>query len=553
MPQETLDEKMQKIRRQQEEAAAQRQAEKHGIPYANLARYPIDVEALSLVDQVISQKAELAVVQQQGRNLIVALLDPDNNDSEKILQDLEKRNFKCQKVLVSMSSLIRAWSFYGAKITAKPVTGQVAISSDTINKYKKELGDLKQIKQKIKEASASQVSEIVELILAAGLKIDASDIHIEPKNDQVVLRYRVDGILYDSGTFPTNKYRAILSRVKLLSGLKLNIQDKPQDGRFSIEIMPQAIEIRTSVLPGPNGEAVVLRILNPKTVSLGMEQLGMRPDELLVLEKQLQQTTGLVLTTGPTGSGKTTTLYACIKKIATPEIKVITIEDPVEYHLSGIEQTQIKPEEGYDFASALRSVMRHDPDVILVGEIRDRDTAGIAINASLTGHLVLSTVHTNDAAGAVPRMIDLGASMTNLPAALDLVMAQRLVRRLCPECTTKMKLGDARCAIIKKGLRGLDLNKLKLDKFSADTQVRQPNPQGCSTCNFTGFKGRVAVFELFLVDEEIEKLISQNPTHSEMLAVAREKGMTTMAQSGLIKVLQGVTTIEEIERVLGAI
>jgi len=553
MAQETLEEKMQKIRRQQEETAAQRQAEKHGIPYANLARYPIDVGALSLVEQTLSQKAGLAVIQQQGRNLIVALADPDNNDSEKILQDLEKRGFKCQKILVSMSSLIRAWSFYSAKITAKPVTGQVTISPDTIDKYKKELGDLKQVKQKIKEASTSQISEIVELILAAGLKIDASDIHLEPKDTQVVLRYRVDGILYDSGAFPMNKYRAILSRVKLLSGLKLNIQDKPQDGRFSIEVMPQAIEIRTSILPGPNGEAIVLRILNPKAISLGLEQLGMRPDELIILEKQLQQTTGLILTTGPTGSGKTTTLYACIKKIATPEIKVITIEDPVEYHLSGIEQTQIKPEQDYDFASALRSVMRHDPDIILVGEIRDRDTASIAINASLTGHLVLSTVHTNDAAGAVPRMIDLGASMTNLPAALDLVMAQRLVRRLCPECAAKIKLGDARYAIIKNGLHGLDLNKLKLDKFSADTQVRQPNPQGCSICNFTGFKGRVAVFELFLVDEEIEKLISQNPTHSEMLAVAREKGMTTMTQSGLIKVLQGITTIEEIERVLGAI
>ena len=550
---ETLDEKMQKIRRQQEETAAQSQAEKHGIPYVNLARYPINVEALSLVDQIISQKAELAIVQQQGRNLIVALFDPDNDDSEKILQDLKKRNFKCQKILVSMSSLIRAWSFYGAKITAKSVTGQVAISSDTIDKYRKELRDLKQIKQRVKEASASQISEIVELVLAAGLKIDASDIHLEPKDTQMVLRYRVDGILYDSGAFPMDKYRAILSRVKLLSGLKLNVQDKPQDGRFSIDILPQSIEIRTSVLPGPNGEAIVLRILNPKAISIGLEQLGMRPDELIILEKQLQQTTGLILTTGPTGSGKTTTLYACIKKISTPEIKVITIEDPVEYHLSGIEQTQIKPEEGYDFASALRSVMRHDPDVILVGEIRDRDTASIAINASLTGHLVLSTVHTNDAAGAVPRMIDLGASMTNLPAALDLVMAQRLVRRLCPECATKIKLGDARYAIIKNGLRGLNFKKIEIDEFSANTQARQPNPQGCSACNFTGFKGRVAVFELFLVDEEIEKLISQNPTHSEMLAVARKKGMTTMAQSGLIKVLQGVTTIEEIERVLGAI
>lgn len=552
MPQPTLEEKMAEIRRREEEEQTKRQAEKHGLNYLDLSRLPISQEALALVSQKEAAAGQLAVIQKRGLTLLVALAEPDDNDVEPILQKLESRGFKCQRALVSHSSLQRAWSFYEEKITEKPITGQVTISQEAVTRFQKEIKGLNQLKTRLTQISQAQISEIVELVLAAGLKTEASDIHFEPRQNDIGLRLRIDGILYDSGSFLLEKYRLILSRIKLLSGLKLNVHDKPQDGRFSIEVKPQPIEIRTSVLPGPYGEAIVLRILNPKTIGLNLKDLGFREDELIVLEREIKKTTGLILTTGPTGSGKTTTLYACLKKIANPEIKVITVEDPIEYRLTGVNQTQANPAEGYDFATALRSIMRHDPDVILIGEIRDRDTAAIAINASLTGHLVLSTVHTNDAAGAVPRLLDLGASSVNLPAALDLVMAQRLVRRICSQCGQKIKLGAEKFNKIKNALRDVP-QKVKIPDFNQETKIIQANKKGCSHCSFTGYKGRLAVVELFLVDDEMEKLISRNPTHAEMLEAAKQKGMTTMMQDGLIKVLSGLTTVEEVERVLGMI
>lgn len=552
MAKKTLEEEMAEIRRKQEEDEAKRLAEKFGLDYVNLARIPINQVALNLVSKKEAQAAQLAVIQKKGKKLTITLADPDDSDVEPIIQKLESQGYKIQKIIVSQSSLKRAWSFYEEKIKEKAITGQVTIAEEAINRWQKEIKGIAQIKQKIAQLADQKTSEVVELVLAAGLKTEASDIHFEPKQDNVGLRYRVDGILYDSGAFTPDKYNLILSRVKLLSNLKLNVHDKPQDGRFSIEVKPQPIEIRTSILPGPNGEAIVLRILNPKTIGLALQDLGFRQDELPIIEREIKKTTGLILTTGPTGSGKTTTLYACLKKISTPEINVITVEDPIEYHLTGINQTQVKPQEGYDFATALRSIMRHDPDVILIGEVRDRDTATIAVNAALTGHLVLSTVHTNDAAGAVPRLLDLGASSTNLPAALDLVMAQRLVRRICTKCAKKIKLGAENFSKIKTALAGIP-EKVKLPEFNENSQILQASEKGCLACNQTGYKGRVAVFELFVVDDEMEKLISRSPTHAEMLEAAKQRSMTTMIQDGLIKVLSDLTTIEEIERVLGTI
>lgn len=548
----SLEEKMHEIRRQQEEEQAKRVAEGFSLAYANLARFPISATALSLVNKKDAFEGELAVIQKRGKILTIALANPDDQEAEQILQKLEAQGFQCQKIIVSHSSLQRAWSFYEEKVQEKLITRRVTLATEAIERFQNEIKEIKQIKEKVNQIAEEQTSEIIEFILAAGLKTEASDIHLEPRQDNISLRLRIDGILYESGLLPLDKYHSILSRIKLLSELKLNIHDKPQDGRFTIVVKPQSIEVRTSVLPGPNGEAVVLRILDPKTISLNLADLGFREDELPLIENQIKKTTGLILTTGPTGSGKTTTLYACLKKIASPKINVITVEDPIEYHLPYINQTQINTEAGYEFATALRSIMRHDPDVILIGEIRDRDTALITVNAALTGHLVFSTVHTNDAAGAVPRLLDLGVSSTNLPAALDLVMAQRLVRKICIQCSQKTKLGFELANKIKTTLSDLS-EKVKAPQFNEDSQIFQASEKGCSACHFTGYKGRVAVFELFLVDAEMEKVISRHPTHAEMLEAAQQKGMTTMTQDGLIKVINGVTTIEEIERVLGSI
>ena len=291
---------------------------------------------------------------------------------------------------------------------------------------------------------------MLEIILAGALSADASDIHIEPQEKQVRLRFRLDGVLHDILLFDYKIYNLILSRIKLVSGLKLNIHNQAQDGRFSIKINEGATEVRTSVIPEAYGESIVLRILNPKSISISFDALGIDKDLMNILEKELKKPNGMILTTGPTGSGKTTTLYAFLRKIYTPETKIITLEDPVEYHLPNIVQTQVEESIGYSFSAGLRSVLRQDPDIIMVGEIRDLETAKTAINSALTGHLVLSTLHTNNAAGTIPRLVDLGVNPASIAPAVNISMAQRLVRKLCGKCKEKQPASESESATIKK-------------------------------------------------------------------------------------------------------
>jgi type II secretory ATPase GspE/PulE/Tfp pilus assembly ATPase PilB-like protein len=307
------------------------------------------------------------------------------------------------------------------------------------------------------------------------------------------------------------------------------------------------IEIRVSALPAENGESIVMRVLNPKSL-IDLSELGLREDLLKIFQKEILKPNGMIIVTGPTGSGKTTTLYAFLKKINKPEIKIITIEDPIEYHLRGVSQTQVAPEKGYDFASGLKSIMRQDPDVILVGEIRDLETANIALQASLTGHLVLSTLHTNDAAGTIARLIDLGASPTSMAPAINMAVAQRLVRIICKKCSELAPPDAETLQKIKKALGNLG-KKIKIPALIEKLKI--PKIKGCQFCNFTGYQGRVGIFEAFLIDEEMEKFILTMPSISALRELAIKKGMITMHQDGLIKVLNGITTVEEVERVTG--
>ncbi|MEK7080263.1 MAG: GspE/PulE family protein, partial [Patescibacteria group bacterium] len=390
-------------------------------------------------------------------------------------------------------------------------------------------------------------TRLLDVILFGAIKLEASDIHIEPQESDARLRIRLDGILQDVVFFDQNIYRHLVSRLKLLSHLKLNITDKPQDGRFSIEIADALIEIRNSSLPAEYGESIVMRILNPKSL-IGLDDLGLRKDLYKIFEKEITKPNGMIIVTGPTGSGKTTTLYAFLKKIQNPEIKIITIEDPIEYHLKGISQTQVAPEKGYDFSDGLRSIVRQDPDVILVGEIRDLETAKIALQAALTGHLVLSTLHTNDAAGTIPRLVDLGAEPSSIASGLKMAVAQRLVRKVCKKCSTLSKPNSEELAELKRGLKKLpsSIKLPDLDKL----QIARVKEKGCEFCNFTGYKGRQGLFEAFLVDSEMEKFILTNPPVSAIRDLAIKKGMTTMYQSGLIDVAFGDTTLEEVKRVV---
>jgi type IV pilus assembly protein PilB len=430
---------------------------------------------------------------------------------------------------------------------SKKITGEIEISPRTFTAFKDKVKNIADFKAEIKEFLNKRVTEVLETILGGAIVLGSSDVHIEPRENIVRLRIRIDGLLQNVLTFNVDAYQRILSRIKLLSGIKLNITDRPQDGRFSVLIEKNPIEIRASSLPAEYGESIVLRILNPKSL-IDMEALGLREDLLAILLKEIKMPNGMIVVTGPTGSGKTTTLYAFLRKVKRPEIKIITIEDPIEYHLEGISQTQVNPSKGYDFANGLQSIMRQDPDVILVGEIRDLETVKTALQAALTGHLVLTTLHTNDAAGTVARLVSLGAKLANIGPAINVAIAQRLVREVCKKCSKLKKVSNQDLEKLKMGLKEIP-SQTKIPELNTSLEI--PQAVGCKDCNGTGYKGRTGIFEAFFVDDEMEKFILKDPSIAALREKIRKRGMLSIKQDGLIKVLKGITTIEEVERVTG--
>lgn len=428
------------------------------------------------------------------------------------------------------------------------ITGEIQISQEKADKIQKEIQNVSDFKKRIEEFLTASATELLEAILGGAIALDASDVHIEAEEKIAKLRVRIDGVLNDVMTLERKVYQTLLSRIKLLSGLKLNIADRPQDGRFTILMREIIIEIRGSTLPAEYGEAIVMRLLNPKSL-IEMKALGLRKDLVETFDREIKRPNGMIIVTGPTGSGKTTTLYAVLKKINNPEIKIITIEDPVEYHLEGLSQTQVDPTKGYTFASGLRSVMRQDPDVILVGEIRDLETAEIACQSALTGHLVFSTLHTNDAAGAVARLVDLGVRPISIAPALNMIVAQRLPRKVCKKCVQLVVPSPIDLKKIQEGLKGVSKKILPRSFFNPNLKI--PQAKGCEYCNSTGYRGRIGIYETFLVDDDMERFILTSPSIVDMRELAIKKGMVLMHQDGLIKVLEGITTLEEVERITG--
>jgi type II secretory ATPase GspE/PulE/Tfp pilus assembly ATPase PilB-like protein len=429
----------------------------------------------------------------------------------------------------------------------KKILGAVAINPAIIQEVNNEVKNIVDFKKKVEQYLTQETTSLLDIILFSAIALGASDIHIEPEEKNSRLRVRLDGVLQDVIFFEQNIYHNIVSRLKLLSKLKLNIKDKPQDGRFTIAIDSLLIEIRTSSLPAEYGESIVMRILDPRNL-IALDALGLRKDLAEIFQKEINKPNGMIIVTGPTGSGKTTTLYAFLMKIQNPEIKTITIEDPIEYHLKGVSQTQVAPEKGYNFSDGLRSIVRQDPDVILVGEIRDLETAKISLQASLTGHLVLSTLHTNDAAGTIPRLVDLGADPASIASGLKMAIAQRLVRKVCKKCSTTKKPTASEFTELEKGLKNL-LKEIELPDLKT-IKIAEIKEGGCEACNFTGYKGRRGLYEAFLVDSEMERFILTNPPVSDVKQLAIKKGMVTMWQSGLIDIVLGNTTFEEIKRVV---
>jgi type II secretory ATPase GspE/PulE/Tfp pilus assembly ATPase PilB-like protein len=429
------------------------------------------------------------------------------------------------------------------------ITDLVEIPQDIAELAKEKITSVPSLQEMAKNNFGQDISILMNVILAGAINLSASDIHLEPTEEDVKMRIRLDGMLQDVLDIPKETFQMLLSRLKLLAGLKLNVYDKPQDGSFSIRIATakgeKEIEIRTSSLPADYGEAVVMRILNPESLK-SISDLGLRQDLLETFEKEIKKPNGMIIVTGPTGSGKTTTLYAFLSFIRKPEIKIVTIEDPIEYRLEGLSQTEVNTQKGYTFASGLRAIVRQDPDVILVGEIRDLETADIAIQSALTGHLVLSTLHTNDAAGAIPRLTSLGAKTINIAPAINVAIAQRLVRKVCPFCGFEEDPTPEELNKIKQNIEKLPEN---MKKNYIDKKIRVKRAKKCKACNFTGYKGRIALFEAIVMDDDIRELILKNPSIPEIIRMARGKGFVSMYQDGIIKVLEGVTTIEEVERV----
>ncbi|PIR68372.1 hypothetical protein COU49_01490 [Candidatus Nomurabacteria bacterium CG10_big_fil_rev_8_21_14_0_10_35_16] len=540
---------------EEEELVATLAESKYHLPYINLHQAVIDNEALRAVPEVEARKMNVAPFKLFGKNVFIAVRSPSEELLSSLKEAMQRINLVPNFYMASNRSLNKAWERYSEiSMAESSKAGGVEISGEVLRETAKSIHQMQDIAKLITEAiegnRTHKVSNFLEIILAGAIAIKASDIHIEPEKEKCRLRLRLDGVLQDIMFFELNIYQLLNSRIKLISGMKFTSKIA-QDGRFNIMEGDEEISIRSSLIPGAYGESIVMRILDPKAIQVKIEELGIEPNLFSIIENEIMKPNGMILVTGPTGSGKTTTLYAFLRKIYNPEISIVTIEDPVEYHLTGITQTQVNPDAGYDFPEGLRSILRQDPDIIMVGEIRDAETAEIAIQSSLTGHMVFSTLHTNNAAGVIPRLIDLKVNPKTLVSALSLSMAQRLVRKLCPNCKKEKVLTEKEKQTIALVLESMKNEGKDLVKY--DIKTESPvvfEHTGCEKCNMTGYKGRIGIFEAIKTDEAIEKIMPENPSERDIKKIAREQGILSMRQDGIVKVLKGITSLEEVTSVV---
>lgn len=502
------------------------------LPYIKKEKYPksgLPVEGLTITETFLREKI-IFPLQIKDNTLIVAVYDPFDLYTIEDLKISLGKNIRI--VLSSEQDILKSIETY---YSAEGGTAMNRMVSDIQDDDMHGLDTLDDSTEHIRDmASEAPVIKLVNHIISQAIEIRASDIHLEPFEEELQLRYRIDGILHEQESPPKRLSAAITTRIKIMSKLDISERRLPQDGRIKLKILGKDIDMRVSTLPTLHGESVVMRILDRGNLVLDLSQMGFPEKVHQQLEELIQKPYGKLLVTGPTGSGKTTTLYAALNKINKPDKKIITIEDPVEYQMRGINQIHVKSQIGLNFAGGLRSIVRQDPDVIMVGEIRDPETADISIQAALTGHLVFSTVHTNDAAGAITRLLDMGIENFLISSALLGVLAQRLVRVICPDCKEEAPLTPT-----LKAEMGL------LDKESVNVY----HGKGCKSCSQTGFRGRCGIYELLVVDDSIRELILKKVTAQDICDQARKNGMRTLREDGWEKVVAGITTIEEILRV----
>lgn len=536
------------LRRREEEELVGILSIKYKVQYRDLTRSSINTDALRLIAEPEARKAEVAAFDIVGKKISLGVRSPNHPELPPVLKDLEDHGYSTEIFMVSRISLERAWERYkDLSFAIRSREGALDISPEELKKSVEKIKTIEDIKTSTAEVAsmkkAYRISKILEVVLAGAIAIDASDIHIESEEGAGRMRYRLDGVLHDIMDLDHETHALLLSRLKLLSGLKLNVHDSAQDGRFSVGLDNKEIEIRTSIIPGGYGETVVMRLLDPESIAVPFEGLGMEPNLRALVEKEITSPNGMLLNTGPTGSGKTTTLYACLKKVHSQEIKIITIEDPIEYHVAGVVQTQV--EKNYSWLDGLRAALRQDPDVIMIGEIRDTEVARTAIDAALTGHFVFSTLHTNAAAGTFPRLADLGIDPKVFSSAINVAMAQRLVRVLCKTCKKKVPLEGKTKETVERVIAGLrDKSVLPADLSSAY------EPVGCTDCNGTGYKGRLGIFEAVVMNSELDALLRTSPSEREIYAHQKKQTVMTMPEDGVVKVVSGVTSWDELNRVV---
>src|SRR3989304_1162555 len=553
-------------KQEEEQLVASLAQSKYNLPYIDLYRLGIDNEALRAIPEKDARAMKVAPFKLVGKSIYIAVRSPSPELLSKLKEDMERRNLVAVFYMVSIASLEKVWSRdKEISMAESSQVGGLEISLEILKDTAKNINRMQDIEKLINAAlednKIHKISRILEIILAGALAIKASDIHIEPEKDKCRLRLRLDGVLQDVNFFESDVYQLLNSRIKLLSGMKLTSK-LAQDGRFNIMEGEEEISIRSSLIPGSYGESIVMRILDPKAIQVKFEELGIEPYLFKIAQEEIAKPNGLILVTGPTGSGKTTTLYAFLRKIYSTEINIITIEDPVEYHLDGITQTQVNLKKEYTFPEGLRSALRQDPDVIMVGEIRDGETAEIAVQSSLTGHMVFSTLHTNNAAGGIPRLIDLGVNPKILVSALSLSIAQRLVRKLCKFCKKENAPTEEQNKIINLVLNSMKEEGKDFSKYGVDPAVwfsakggsasggKIFSPVGCDKCNKIGYSGRIGIFEAIKTDEAIEKIIPENPSEHEIKKVARNQGILSMRQDGIVKVLNGIASLAEVQSVV---
>lgn len=513
------------------------------IPLLKLKPEDVPSDILDLIPEEASANYKMVALAKAENFIKVGMVYPEDIAAQNALRFLAgQQNFNYNVFLITISDLD------GFLKERKNIKTETKKALEELTQGEDGSADVLGTVQAAKDIITEEapIIKMVLAILRHAIEAKASDIHIEPGRDKLTVRFRLYGVLHSNLFLPLKVHPSVVARVKIISGLKIDENRIPQDGRFSAKINNEDIDFRVSTFPTLYGEKVEMRVLDSSQGKKSFEELGLFGRNLELVKEAIKKPYGLILFVGPTGSGKTTTQYAILRILNQESVNVVTLEDPIEYSISGINQSQVKPEIGYSFANGLRQILRQDPNVIMVGEVRDEETAGLVINAALTGHVVLSTLHTNSAVGAVPRLIDMGVKPFLIPSTLRIVISQRLIRTLCPKCKIKARPAEKIRIYLRERIKSLPAFAKK--DLKSDEALYIYEAKGCEFCNFTGYAGRIGLFEILPVTEKIADLILSNPGESSILKAAREQGMLTMEQEGILKILSGQTTVEEVTR-----